>query len=88
MLFGRDASLRLTTRWLSESAIASNSVCIDTMLNAIVGFEIEITRLVGKSKLSQNREVRDIRNAGETLKAQGDHVIGGAMLACDDAKHT
>lgn len=59
---------------------------IDTMLKAILGMEIEITRLVGKSKLSQNKEVRDIRNAGETLKAQGDHVIGDAMLACANAK--
>jgi transcriptional regulator len=59
---------------------------IDTMLKAIVGLEIEITRLVGKSKLSQNKEVRDIRGAGETLKAQGDRMIGDAMLACADAK--
>jgi transcriptional regulator len=59
---------------------------IDTMLKAIVGLEIDITRLVGKSKLSQNKEVRDIRNAGATLKAQGDHVIGDAMLACAAVK--
>ena len=59
---------------------------IDTMLKAIVGLEIEITRLVGKSKLSQTKEVRDIRSAGETLKAQGDRMIGDAMLACADAK--
>jgi transcriptional regulator len=59
---------------------------IDTMLKAIVGLEIEITRLVGKSKLSQNKEVRDIRGVGEALKAQGDRVIGDAMLACADAK--
>lgn len=59
---------------------------IDTMLKAIVGVEIEITRLVGKSKLSQNREVRDIRSAGETLKTQGDREIGDAMLACAEAK--
>src|SRR3546814_20185759 len=38
---------------------------IDTMLKAIVGIEIEITRLVGKSKLSQNKEVRDIRGRTE-----------------------
>jgi transcriptional regulator len=59
---------------------------IDTMLKAIVGMEIEITRLVGKSKLSQNREVRDIQSAGETLKAQGNQVIGDAMLACAKVK--
>jgi transcriptional regulator len=59
---------------------------IDTMLKAIVGLEIEITRLVGKSKLSQNKEVRDIRSAGEALKTQGEHMIGDAMLACADTK--
>lgn len=53
---------------------------IDQLLKAIVGLEIEITRLVGKSKLSQNKEVRDIRTAGEALKAKGAHVIGDAML--------
>jgi transcriptional regulator len=64
----------------------SSKEYIDTMLKAIVGLEIEITRLVGKSKLSQNKEVRDIRGAGEKLKAQGDHMIGDVMLACADAK--
>lgn len=59
----------------------SSKEFIDTMLKAIVGMEIEITRLVGKSKLSQNKEARDIRAAGEALKAQTDQVIGDAMLA-------
>lgn len=54
---------------------------VDAMLKAIVGIEIEITRLVGKSKLSQNKDARDIRGAAEMLKAQADHVIGDAMLA-------
>lgn len=54
---------------------------IDAMLKAIVGVEIEITRLVGKSKLSQNKEVRDMQSAGEMLKGQGKHEIGDAMLA-------
>ena len=53
---------------------------IDTMLKAIVGLEIRITRLEGKSKLSQNREVRDIEGAGHALAAQGDRGIGDAML--------
>lgn len=53
---------------------------IDTMLKAIVGLEIEITRLVGKIKLSQNKEARDIRSAAEMLTAQGETVIGEAML--------
>ena len=58
---------------------------IESMLKAIVGLEIEITRLAGKSKLSQNREARDIRGAGEALKGQGDSVLGEAMLAGGNA---
>ncbi|WP_192250341.1 FMN-binding negative transcriptional regulator [Mesorhizobium caraganae] len=59
---------------------------IDTLLKAIVGIEIEITRLVGKSKLSQNKEERDIRSAGEILKARGEPKMGDAMLLAADAK--
>jgi transcriptional regulator len=59
---------------------------IDTMLKAIVGLEVEITRLVGKLKLSQNKDVDDIRGAGNALKTKGDGVIGDAMLACADTK--
>lgn len=54
---------------------------IDAMLKAIVGIEIEITRLIGKFKLSQNRAVPDIEGAGAALERQGDIEIGGAMLA-------
>lgn len=51
-----------------------------SMVKAIVALEIEITRLVGKAKLSQNKEQRDIHSAGEALIAQGDEQIGQAML--------
>ena len=54
---------------------------IDAMLKAIVGIEIEITRLIGKTKLSQNKDARDMEAAGNALTQQGDHVIGAAMLA-------
>ncbi|MEC5407830.1 FMN-binding negative transcriptional regulator [Paraburkholderia sp. MPAMCS5] len=54
---------------------------IDTLLKAIVGVQIDITRLVGKSKLSQNKDVRDIQGAGAALQAQGNR-IGNAMLDC------
>lgn len=54
---------------------------LDMMVKNIVGIEIEITRLTGKFKLSQNREARDILEAGATLKQQGDDMIGDAMLA-------
>lgn len=53
----------------------------DSMVKAIVALEIEITRLAGKAKLSQNKEQRDIRSAGEALIAHGDEQIGQAMLA-------
>lgn len=59
---------------------------IDSLLKSIVGLKIEITRLVGKYKLSQNKDVGDILNAGETLKAQGDQVLGDAMQGCADLK--
>lgn len=54
---------------------------IDAMLKAIVGVEIVITRLVGKRKLGQNKDARDIWGAGEALKAR-ENPIGDQMLAC------
>lgn len=54
---------------------------IDMMLKAIVGIEVEITHLIGKSKLSQNKETRDIEGAGKGLLCRGAHEIGNAMLA-------
>ncbi|WP_374653505.1 FMN-binding negative transcriptional regulator [Dongia sp.] len=54
---------------------------IDAMVKNIVGIEVEITKLVGKLKLSQNREARDILEAGETLQKLGSEQIGDAMLA-------
>jgi transcriptional regulator len=59
---------------------------IDAMVKAIVGIEVEITRLEGKFKLSQNKEVRDIRNAGAVLKANGESALGDAMLSAAAAK--
>ncbi|WP_406625229.1 FMN-binding negative transcriptional regulator [Acidovorax sp. SDU_ACID1] len=59
---------------------------IDMMLKAIVGIEIEVTRWVGKAKLSQNKEVRDIQSAGEALKAKDEHLIGDAMVAAAAVK--
>lgn len=53
---------------------------IDAMLKAIMGVEVEISRLVGKFKLSQNHEFRDRLGAGEALKQQGDTALGQAML--------
>ncbi len=53
---------------------------ISQMLGNIVGIEIEITRIVGKSKLSQNREERDRVGAAEELRKRGEVVLADAML--------
>ncbi len=58
---------------------------IDQMLAAIVGIEVEVTRMVGKWKLSQNKEERDRLGAGEELRRRGEQVISGAMLAAAPA---
>jgi len=42
------------------------------MMQAIVGFEIEITQLEGKLKLSQNRGENDRRRVVAALAASGD----------------
>jgi transcriptional regulator len=59
---------------------------IDMMVKAIVGLEIEITRLVGKSKLSQNKDGRDIASASDALLARGSGTIGEAMRLAAEAK--
>jgi transcriptional regulator len=56
---------------------------LSQMLGAIVGIEIEVMRLVGKWKLSQNKEARDRRGAAEGLLAGGSEVqeaVAEAML--------
>jgi transcriptional regulator len=53
---------------------------ISEMISKIVGIEIEITRMVGKWKLSQNKEARDRVNAAEELRKRGEQEISGAML--------
>jgi transcriptional regulator len=58
----------------------SSKEYIDQMVSAIVGIEIEITRLVGKWKLSQNREERDRINAAEELRKRGEQLTSSAML--------
>ena len=53
---------------------------IDQMISAIVGIEIEIVRIVGKWKLSQNKEDRDRVNAADELRKRGEEEISAAML--------
>lgn len=57
---------------------------LSQLLADIVGIEIELTRLVGKSKLGQNREPRDRRGAAVALTGSGGDTasvaLGKAML--------
>ena len=44
---------------------------IETMLKGIVGFELEITRLDGKYKLTQNRDAADRESVAAALEREG-----------------
>lgn len=52
---------------------------IDSLLSNIVGIEIAITSLVGKSKLSQNKDLRDRSGAADALAARGHDELAQAM---------
>ncbi|AGW93960.1 FMN-binding negative transcriptional regulator [Cupriavidus sp. DF5525] len=52
---------------------------IDSMLRNIVGIEIAINSLVGKIKLSQNREPRDRLSAANTLEVRGYGELAQSM---------
>jgi transcriptional regulator len=53
------------------------------MMNGIVCFQMEVTRLEGKYKLSQNRSLTDQENVAQSLLQSQDqeiHATGAAML--------
>lgn len=52
---------------------------LDQMLAGIVAFRIDVTRLLAKSKLSQNREERDYRGAIAGLRSTGQSGIAEQM---------
>lgn len=52
---------------------------IDGMLRNIVGIEIAVASLVGKRKLSQNKEARDRLGAADTLAARGIDELAQSM---------
>lgn len=53
---------------------------IDQMLKQIVGIEIEVTRMEGKRKLSQNRDRRDFEGTVRALEKQGNEALAAAMM--------
>ncbi len=56
---------------------------IDSLLRNIVGVEIAVTSLVGKVKLSQNREPRDRLGAADTLEARGHAELAQSMRTAE-----
>ncbi|MFM4719515.1 FMN-binding negative transcriptional regulator [Aeromonas bivalvium] len=52
---------------------------LEAMVQAVVGIEIEITGLVGKFKLSQNKEEGDRLGAVDALQAKGQTALAAAM---------
>ena len=52
---------------------------IDQQIASIVGVEIDVTSIVGKSKLSQNREPRDRDGAIAALRRKGESSTADAM---------
>ncbi|MCC5858469.1 MAG: FMN-binding negative transcriptional regulator [Ectothiorhodospiraceae bacterium] len=64
----------------------SSKEYIDQMLEAIVGIQIDVQTMIGKSKLSQNKDERDRINAAEALRKRGERLISGAMLNTVDGK--
>ena len=52
---------------------------MDQMVSMVVGIEIEVLRLEGKRKLSQNREARDIDGAVNALQEKGHEDMAALM---------
>ena len=58
----------------------SSKEYIDQMISAVVGIEIVVDNLIGKWKLSQNKEERDRSTAASELQKRGEQIISTAML--------
>jgi transcriptional regulator len=52
---------------------------MDQMVKAIVGIEVEVSRMEGKRKLGQNREARDAAGAVSSLERTGNEPLSQAM---------
>lgn len=52
---------------------------IDSMLRNIVGIEIAVSKMTGKSKLSQNKDERDRLGAADALAARGQAELAALM---------
>ena len=52
---------------------------LNDLLENIIAFRIEITKILGKSKVSQNREAIDFDNVASVLAEQGSAHISARM---------
>jgi transcriptional regulator len=52
---------------------------LDEQMAKIVGLQVEVTRMEGKLKLSQNRDARDFENILGVLEASGQDALAQAM---------
>ena len=52
---------------------------IEMMVKAVVGLQITITNIIGKGKLSQNREIRDRYGAISALEIKGNSEMAEAI---------
>jgi transcriptional regulator len=59
---------------------------IDGQLRAIVGIELEITRIEAKAKLSQNRPEADVAGVIAGLRERGDEVSADAVLRANASR--
>lgn len=82
LAFKRRVVSRLTTTtegpdgWKMGDAPADY---LQTMLDAIVGFRIEVTRVLAKTKLSQNRDRADFAAVRDAFAATGAEELAGRM---------
>ena len=61
---------------------------MDDMVSKVVGIEVEIVRLEGKRKLSQNRETRDIQSAVTELERRHQAGLASTMSAALPDRNT
>ena len=59
---------------------------IDGQLRAIVGIELEITRIEAKAKLSQNRPESDVAGVIAGLRERGDAVIADEVALANASR--
>ena len=52
---------------------------LETMLDNIVAFKIDVSKVLGKSKLSQNKEAEDFDNVADMFEANGKYVLSEGM---------